>query len=70
MKIIPNSFQHPNFYTDVLDEYLTSDESKVMTHAIREILGWEPQVSLDNGLKNLVDWYLKERSWARLVATP
>lgn len=36
----------------------------------RSILGWEPQVSLDNGLKNLVDWYLKERSWARLVATP
>ena len=38
--IIPNTFQHPNFYIDVLDEYLTPEESKVLTHAIREILGW------------------------------
>ena len=38
--IIPNTFQHPNYYVDVLDEYLTPEESKVLTHAIREILGW------------------------------
>jgi len=33
-------FHHPNFYIDLLDEFLTPEESKVLTHAIREILGW------------------------------
>jgi len=37
---LPNSFQHPNFYVDQLDQYLTSEESRVLTKAIREILGW------------------------------
>jgi len=37
---LPNSFQHPNFYIDQLDQYLTSEESRVLTKAIREILGW------------------------------
>jgi len=36
----------------------------------RNILGWKPEVSLEEGLKKLVDWYLKERSWARYIATP
>ncbi len=39
--IIPNSFQYPNYYNDVLDQYLTAEESKVLTRAIREIFGWE-----------------------------
>ena len=38
--IVPPHFQHPNYYVDVLDEYLTAEESKVLTHAAREILGW------------------------------
>lgn len=43
-KIIPNSFPHPNFYIDELDAYLTAEESKVLTHAIREILGWDDKI--------------------------
>ena len=43
--VIPNSFQHPNFYIDVLDQYLTPDESKVLTHAIREILGFQNSIT-------------------------
>jgi UDP-glucose 4-epimerase len=28
----------------------------------REVLGWEPQVSVDDGLKRTIDWYYKSRN--------
>jgi nucleoside-diphosphate-sugar epimerase len=34
-----------------------------------EMLGWEPQVPLAEGLKNLVDWYNTEREWASRIET-
>jgi nucleoside-diphosphate-sugar epimerase len=34
-----------------------------------ELLGWEAQVTLSEGVKNLVDWYLAERSWASQIVT-
>lgn len=36
----------------------------------REILGWEPRTSLEEGLRHTVDWYLQNRSWAKEVALP
>lgn len=33
------------------------------------LLGWEPQVSLEAGLKSTISWYLAEREWARQVDT-
>lgn len=33
------------------------------------LLGWEPSVSLDEGLDEAVDWYLAERDWAQHVDT-
>jgi len=39
-----------------------------ITHA-REILNWEPEIGLDEGLKETVAWYMEERDWASLVAT-
>jgi UDP-glucuronate 4-epimerase len=38
-------------------------------HKANRILGWEPQVSLDDGITRLVNWYEKERDWASLIAT-
>lgn len=35
----------------------------------RRLLGWEPQVSLDQGLRLLVEWYQNERAWASQVRT-
>lgn len=35
----------------------------------RRLLGWEPQVALKEGLQNLIEWYLAERSWASQVIT-
>jgi nucleoside-diphosphate-sugar epimerase len=36
----------------------------------RQILGWQAQVELSEGLAHLVDWYQQERSWASQVLTP
>lgn len=35
----------------------------------RQLLGWEPQVRLREGVGNLVHWYQAERSWASQLAT-
>lgn len=33
---------------------------------LRDELGWQPQVELENGLKNTVEWYLANREWLSL----
>ncbi|HEX8992334.1 MAG TPA: NAD-dependent epimerase/dehydratase family protein [Anaerolineales bacterium] len=33
------------------------------------LLGWEPQVGLQEGVSKLVEWYAAERSWASGIAT-
>lgn len=33
----------------------------------RNLLGWEPKVSLDEGLEKSVSWYMKNREWLREV---
>jgi nucleoside-diphosphate-sugar epimerase len=35
----------------------------------RQLLGWEPQTGLDDGLSACVQWYLEQRSWAKDVIT-
>jgi UDP-glucuronate 4-epimerase len=35
----------------------------------RRLLGWEPRVSLHEGIENLVRWYQTERAWASQVLT-
>ncbi len=35
----------------------------------RRDLGWEPRITMQEGLRRLVDWYIKERSWTSLVKT-
>lgn len=37
--------------------------------AAREKLGWEPAVSHEQGIENLVRWYQQNREWAREVRT-
>ena len=36
----------------------------------REMLGWNPQVNLAEGIGNLIEWYKVERSWAKDILTP
>ena len=33
------------------------------------LLGWEPQVGLQDGVQRLVDWYNTERAWAKDIKT-
>ena len=33
------------------------------------LLGWSPQTSFEQGMKNLVDWYEENRSWAKDIDT-
>lgn len=35
----------------------------------RAMLGWEPRVGLQEGVQNLVNWYLANRSWAKDIIT-
>ena len=34
-----------------------------------QLLGWEPQVTLEQGVPNLVQWYQAERQWASQILT-
>lgn len=36
----------------------------------RAVLGWKPEVSLEDGMTRLVDWYMQERAWASQIETP
>lgn len=36
----------------------------------KRLLGWEPTVGLQDGVRKMVDWYAAERSWARTIMTP
>ena len=36
----------------------------------KELLGWNPQVNLRQGIGNLIEWYKAERNWAKDILTP
>ena len=42
---VPNSFQIPNIYIDHVIPYLTSEEWRVLSFAIRHILGWQDKIA-------------------------
>ncbi len=54
--------QHPGHPADMLTSQ--ADVTKAKT-----LLDWEPQVSLEQGIKNVVEWYLQEQSWAKDIET-
>jgi UDP-glucuronate 4-epimerase len=35
----------------------------------RTLLNWEPQITLEDGVNNLVEWYRAEQSWASQIST-
>jgi nucleoside-diphosphate-sugar epimerase len=35
----------------------------------RRLLGWEPQVDLETGMRRMVDWYMAERAWTSQLVT-
>lgn len=55
--------RHPAHPADMLANW--ADVTKA-----RRLLGWEPEVSLREGMRRLVEWYQTEREWASQVLTP
>jgi nucleoside-diphosphate-sugar epimerase len=35
----------------------------------REVLGWNPQITMREGIKRTIDWYKEEREWAKDIIT-
>ena len=35
----------------------------------RRLLGWQPRVDLESGIRGVVNWYLKNRHWAKDIRT-
>ena len=54
--------RHPPNPADMLTNW--ADVSKA-----RNLLGWQPQVGLQEGIQQLIEWYQRERSWAKEVST-
>jgi len=36
----------------------------------KALLGWAPRTPLGEGLRQAVEWYLRNRAWAREIALP
>jgi nucleoside-diphosphate-sugar epimerase len=54
--------RHPPNQADMLTSH--ADVTKA-----RSLLGWQPQVGLEEGLTRLVEWYKAERNWVKGIAT-
>jgi nucleoside-diphosphate-sugar epimerase len=55
-------------------EHLPTNPGELLTsqadvRKARQLLGWEPQVGLLEGVRRLVEWYDTERNWAKEVST-
>ena len=35
----------------------------------RQLLGWQPEMPLEEGIQRLVDWYLENEEWAANIST-
>ena len=38
--------------------------------AAKQLLGWQPQTTLQGGIEEMVRWYVDNRAWARHIALP
>jgi len=41
--------------------------NQALVDKARKMLSWNPQVTLEEGIPHMVDWYMQEREWARDV---
>jgi nucleoside-diphosphate-sugar epimerase len=50
--------QHPFPKADMLTNHADTEKA-------RQLLDWQPEVGLEEGLKNAVQWYLDHQDWAK-----
>ena len=53
--------RHPFPATDVMATWANISRA-------RELLDWEPQVDLKQGVASVVDWYMENREWAKDIS--
>ena len=53
---------HPRHPADILT-------SQADVRKAKQVLGWEPQVSLESGIQQVIEWYLEEQTWAKNIET-
>lgn len=53
---------HPAHPADVHENWADVDKAK-------QLLGWQPEVNLQDGIANLIAWYREERAWASQINT-
>jgi len=53
---------HPKHPADMITSQADVSKAKLL-------LDWDPQVSLEEGIGKVVEWYLKEQSWAKDIKT-
>ena len=58
-----NVERYPAHKADMLANWANVSKAK-------KLLGWAPQVGLEEGIGRMVDWYMEERDWASQVLTP
>jgi UDP-glucuronate 4-epimerase len=54
--------RHPPNQADMLTSHADVTKARIL-------LGWQPQVELEDGLSRLVEWYKAERNWVKGIAT-
>jgi len=59
----PNGAPHANLITFVPDRPGHDLRYAIDASKIKAELGWEPSVTLEEGLRATVDWYLENRDW-------
>jgi UDP-glucuronate 4-epimerase len=55
--------KYPFHRADMMTNWANIDKA-------RKLLGWEPKITLQEGMARLVDWYKEQRSWTNQVLTP
>ncbi|WP_163329059.1 SDR family NAD(P)-dependent oxidoreductase [Desulfurobacterium thermolithotrophum] len=73
-----------NYVIELIEEYLGKKAEKIYKpfhkadlkatwaniEKAKRILDWEPQVSLEEGLKKTVDWHIENREWLKNINLP
>lgn len=63
----PGGAPHDRLITFVTDRPGHDFRYAIDAGKIRDTLGWEPEVTLEEGLARTVDWYLENESWWRAL---
>lgn len=68
-EMCPADFSHKELITFVKDRPGHDLRYAIDYNKIMHELGWVPQVSFDEGIKDTIQWFLKNRDWANRITS-